>query len=81
MIERRKQILKWTTIGQRFGYGCFGATLVIFFVGLVAGFPSWTLQSIIVLLILGSVVLLPSIILSYAAKAADSEDRGEPFTY
>ena len=81
VVVRRRQILKWTSIGQRTGYGCFGTTLLLFFFGLIFGFPSWALSLIIVLLIVGSVILLPSIVLSYAAKAADSEDRGEPFTY
>ena len=78
---RRQRILKLTDAGQKIGYGCFGVALLLFFVGLFTGFPSWTLNPIVVLLVVGSVVLCPAIIFTYAAKAAQSEDDGKPFTY
>jgi hypothetical protein len=81
VLRRRAQVLRLTSAGQRFGYTCFAAATVLFFVGLVAQFPGWLVTAVVVLLVAGSVVLLPSIIFSYAAKAADKEDRGEPFTY
>lgn len=81
VLRHRAQVLHWTSIGQRIGYACFGAAMVLFFVGLVAQFPAWLVTTIVALMVAGSIVLLPSIILSYAAKAADKEDRGEPFGY
>jgi hypothetical protein len=81
VLRRRTQVLRLTSLGQRFGYACFAMAMVLFFVGLVAQFPQWTVTTIVVLIVGGSVVLLPSIIFSYAAKAADKEDRGEPFGY
>jgi hypothetical protein len=81
VLRHRAQVLHWTSIGQRFGYACFAGAMVLFFIGLVAQFPAWLVTTIITLMVAGSVVLLPSIILSYAAKAADKEDRGEPFGY
>lgn len=81
VLRHRAQVLRLTSMGQRVGYACFGAAMVLFFVGLVAQFPAWILTTIVVLMVVGSIVLLPSIILSYAAKAADKEDRGEPFGY
>jgi len=54
---------------------------VLFVVALLTQLPSWLVTSIVVLMVAGSVVLLPAIILSYGAKAADKEDRGEPFSY
>lgn len=81
VLRRRTQVLRLTSLGQRFGYVCFALAIVVFFVGLVAQFPQWIVTTIVVLMVGGSVVLLPSIIFSYAAKAADKEDRGEPFGY
>lgn len=81
VVRRRAQVLRLTTAGQRFGYACFGIAMLLFFVGLIAQFPAWIVTVIVTLMVAGSVVLLPAIIFSYAAKAADKEDRGEPFTY
>jgi hypothetical protein len=81
VVIRRQRILKLTSAGQKFGFACFGAALLLFFIGLFTGFPSWTLNPIVVLLVVGSVVLCPAIIFTYAAKAAQSEDDGKPFTY
>lgn len=81
VLERRAKLLRLTAVGQRFGYACFGLAMVLFIVALVAQLPSWLVTTIIILMVVGSVVLLPAIILSYGAKAADKEDRGEPFSY
>ena len=75
MLRRRAQVLQLTSAGQRFGYACFGLSMVLFFVGLVAQFPQWIVTAIVVLMVVGSVVLLPAIVFSYAAKAADKEER------
>ncbi len=81
ILIRRAKLLRLTTIGQRVGYTCFGLAMVFFMVALITQLPSWLVTSIVVLLVAGSIVLLPAIILSYGIKAADKEDRGEPFTY
>lgn len=81
VLERRAKLLKLTALGQRIGYSCFGLAMVLFVVALLTQLPSWLVTSIVVLMVAGSVVLLPAIILSYGAKAADKEDRGEPFSY
>ena len=81
VLRRRAQVLRLTSAGQRFGYLCFAGATVLFFVGLVVQFPGWLVTAVVVPLVAGSVVLLPSIIFSYAAKAADKEERGENFTY
>ena len=77
VLRRRGQVLRLTSLGQRFGYACFALAMVLFFVGLVAQFPQWLVNTIVVLMVAGSIVLLPAIIFSYAAKAADEEERGE----
>lgn len=81
VLERREKLLRLTSAGQRFGYACFALAMVLFVVALVTQLPSWLVTTIVVLMVAGSVVLLPAIILSYGAKAADKEERGEPFGY
>lgn len=81
VLERRAKLLRLTALGQRIGYACFGLAMVLFVVALATQLPQWLVSAIVVLMIAGSIVLLPAIILSYGAKAADKEDRGEPFGY
>jgi hypothetical protein len=81
VLVRRAAVLRWCEIGQRVGYSCFGGVMVLFVVGFITQFPAWLVDITIALMVIGSVVLLPAIILSYAAKAADKEDRGEPSGY
>ena len=81
VLLRRASILKWCDLGQRVGYTCFAAAMVLFVIGFVIGFPATLVSVIVGLMIVGSIVLLPAIILNYAAKAADKEDRGEPSGY
>ena len=81
VLVRRAAVLRWCDLGQRAGYLCFGASVVLFVIGFVIQFPGWLVTVIIVLMVAGSVVLLPAIILGYAAKAAEKEERGEKFGY
>lgn len=81
VLRRRAQVVRLTELGQRFGYLCFGLSLVLFFVGFALQFPGWVVTTIVVLLVAGSAVLLPAIIFGYAAKAAEKEERGEKFGY
>lgn len=81
VLRHRANLLRWTAIGKRIGYLCFGLAMVLFFVALMLQLPGWAVGSVLGLMLVGSIVLLPSIILSYGAKAADSEDRGEKFGY
>ncbi len=65
VLVRRAAVLRWCDLGQRTGYLCFGASVVLFVIGFVLQFPAW----------------LVTVIVGYAAKAADKEDRGEKFGY
>ena len=51
--------------------------MLLFFVALIAQFPQWLVTVIVALMVAGSIVLLPAIIFSYAAKAAAREDEDE----
>jgi hypothetical protein len=81
VLVRRALLLRWCDLGQRVGYLCFGASVVLFVVGFVLQFPAWLVDVIIGLMVAGSIVLLPAIIVGYAARAADKEERGEPSRY
>ncbi len=76
VLAKRAAILHWSALGQRIAYMCFGASVVLFVVAFVAQFPTWMVTLTIALLVVGSVVFIPAVILSYGAKAADKEDAG-----
>ena len=73
--ERRARIAKWVERGQRLGYALFGIAIVLFIVAAITSFTGGVVTGILVCLGLGSAVLAPSIVLGYAVKAAEREDR------
>ena len=73
--RQRAQVARGVGLARRFGYGCFLLSVVLFAVGLATGFPSAVATAIVVLLVAGSVTLLPAIILGYAVRTAEREDR------
>lgn len=73
--QRRARIARLAKIGQRLGYLLFAAAAVAFFVGLATSFSGWLVTLIEACLLVGSVFLAPSIVLSYAVKAAERDDR------
>ncbi len=81
VLARRERIRKLSEMGQRIGYSCFALAVVLFVVAFIVQFPSWLVTVIIASMVVGSVVLAPSIVFSYGVKAADAEDRGEKFGY
>ena len=80
-MERRERIRRLSELGQRFGYSCFALAVVLFVVGFIAQFPGWIVTIIVASMVVGSLVLAPSIVFAYGVKAADAEDRGEKFGY
>lgn len=81
VLERRERIRRLSEAGQRFGYSCFALAVVLFVIGFIAQFPSWIVTIIVASMVVGSLVLAPSIVFAYGVKAADAEDRGEKFGY
>jgi hypothetical protein len=81
VIERRARIARWCELGKRVGYSLYGAAVVLFFVGLATEYSGWLVTTIVVCMGVGAVVLIPAIILGYGVKAAEREERGEPFRY
>ncbi len=72
---RRQRIAKYTKLANRLGYLCYGVALVTFIIGFVGSFNETVSTIVITSLIVGSVLLAPAIILGYAIKAAEREDR------
>lgn len=81
VLVRRARIRMLCDLGSRIGYSCFGAAVVLFVVAFIADFPSWLVTIIVASMVVGSLTLLPAIVLGYGVKAADAEDRGEKFGY
>ncbi len=81
VLERRERIRRWSDLGKRVGYSCFAVAVVLFVVAFIAQFPSWLVTLIVAAMVLGSIALPPAIVFGYGVKAADAEDRGEPFGY
>jgi hypothetical protein len=67
---RRRQIERWTLLANRIGYLLFAVAIACFVMAFAFGFTVVT-----VCLIAGSILLAPAIVLGYAVKAAEKDDR------
>jgi len=76
IVARRRRIGHWVKLGKRVGYTALLVSIVVFFVGLVAGFPPWTVDVIVAALVVSIVVLPAPIVLGYGIRAAEREERG-----
>jgi hypothetical protein len=72
---RRARFARGAALGQRAGYASFGVAVVAFVVGAFTEFNNAVVIVVIGTLIAGSLLLAPAIILGYAVRAADREDR------
>ena len=72
---QRARAAQLAEVGQRIGYLCFAAAMVAFVVGFATDFPRWTVLGVTGGLVVGSILLAPAIVLGYAVKAAEREDR------
>jgi hypothetical protein len=79
VVARRRRIARGALAAQRAGYLLFLAAVVAFFVGVALDFPRALVSVIIACLVVGSVLLAPAIVLGYAVKAADRDDRERGF--
>ncbi|MBT3246441.1 MAG: hypothetical protein HN979_06005 [Actinobacteria bacterium] len=78
VLDRRARAARIASTGQRLGYLAFLTAIVVFAVGLATTFTDVVATALVVLLVAGSVVLAPSIILHHAVKAAEDEDLQTP---
>lgn len=72
---RRAQWARAASFGQRVGYALFLVAVAAFFVGLVVGWSDDFSTVVVSCLVGGSVFLAPAIVLGYAVKAAERDDR------
>ena len=74
LANRRRRIAKATVVGQRLGYLLYLAAAALFFTGFATSFRSGLVTGIVVCLVVGSLVLAPAIVFSYAVRAADRDE-------
>jgi hypothetical protein len=72
---RRARVARLARLGQRLGYALYGVATVAFFIGFARGFDDSTVLVIEIGLVAGSILLAPSIVVSFAVRAAEREDR------
>ena len=62
-------------LANRTGYALLATAVVLFFVALIVGFSSTMATLVVAALVAACVLLAPSIVLGYAVKAAERDDR------
>jgi hypothetical protein len=62
-------------MANRLGYLCFGIAIVTFIIGFIVSFNGTVSAVVVASMIVGSVLLAPAIVLGYAVKAAERDDR------
>jgi hypothetical protein len=72
---RRARWARAAAIGQRAGYAAFAVAVVAFAVGATTGLTDAVVVLVIGALAVGSLVLAPAIVLGYAVRAAERDDR------
>ncbi|WP_419917616.1 hypothetical protein [Candidatus Poriferisocius sp.] len=74
LVARRRRIARLTVAGQRLGYLLYLTAIALFFTGFATRFHNALVTATIACLVVGSLVLAPAIIFSYAVRAADRDD-------
>ena len=78
VLRSRERARAIADLGKRVGYTCFLGALILFLINYyVTSSTLWTSLTV-ALLIVGSLLLAPAIILGYAANAAEREEQGLP---
>ena len=72
---RRAQVAKYTLLANRLGYLLYAATTACFAFAFAIGFNGVMVGLMTFGLVGGSILLAPSIVLGYAVKAAERDDR------
>ncbi len=77
--ERRARIARLVVLGKRLGYSLYLVAVVGFVLGFVTDFGPPIGPLIVGSLLVGSVFLAPAIVLGYAVKAGERDDRERGF--
>lgn len=72
---RRARFARVAALGQRTGYAAFAVAVIAFTVGATTGLTDAVVAVVIAALVVGSLLLAPAIVLGYAVRAAEREDR------
>lgn len=72
---KRARIAHWTLLANRVGYLFVALAIALFVIAFVLEFNATMATLVIISLVIGCVLLAPSIILGYAVKAAERDDR------
>ncbi|MFZ4720284.1 MAG: hypothetical protein ACOYMR_12725 [Ilumatobacteraceae bacterium] len=72
---KRQKVAKWTLLANRIGYLFFAVAIATFVIGFAVSFNGAVSAIVIGSIIIGSILLAPAIVLGYAVKAAEREDR------
>jgi hypothetical protein len=73
--RRRASVARWTAVASRTGYALLLVSMVLFFVAFAVGFSGALATLVLVALVASFVLLAPSIVIGYAVKAAERDDR------
>lgn len=76
---KRAQVAKWTQLANRIGYLFVALAMAMFIVAFAVGFSAVMADLVIISFVIGCVLLAPSIIVGYAVKAAERDDRERGF--
>ena len=72
---RRQRIAHWTLIANRVGYLLFALAIAVFVIAFAFGFSGALVAVIVAAMAVGTALLAPAIVLGYAVKAAEKDDR------
>ena len=72
---RRQRISSLVLIANRIGYLLYALAIALFVMAFAFGFNGVLVTLVTISLVLGSILLAPAIVLGYAVKAAEREDR------
>ncbi len=72
---RRQKVAHYTLLANRIGYLCFAVAIATFIIGFAISFNGAVSAVVITSVVIGSVLLAPAIVLGYAVKAAERDDR------
>ncbi len=73
--ERRRRVARWTLLANRLGYLVLAVGIAVFVVGFALQLPGALVAVVVACLVVASLLLAPSIVLGYAVKAAERDDR------
>lgn len=72
--KRRALITRINDLANRVGYGLYALAMVCFVIAFFTGFKGPLVDVVTACIILGSILLAPSIVIGYAVKAAERDD-------